>query len=84
MLLGTAVHPTLPVIYGGLVGANGIAVFTYDDQGSVSFAGSVPDQGAAPCWVVVSADGGFLYTSNTGTDSVGVFSLADPLNHVQL
>jgi 6-phosphogluconolactonase (cycloisomerase 2 family) len=84
VLLGTAVHPTLPVIYGGLVGANGIAVFTYDAQGSVTFADAVPDQGAAPCWVVVSADGRFLYASNTGTDSVGVFSLADPLHPVQL
>jgi len=84
VLLGTAVHPTLPVIYGGLVGANGIAVFTYDTQGSASFAGAVPDQGAAPCWIAVSADGRFLYASNTGTDSVGVFSLADPLHPVQL
>jgi 6-phosphogluconolactonase (cycloisomerase 2 family) len=84
VLLGTAVHPTLPVIYGGLVGANGIAVFTHDAQGSVTFADAVPDQGAAPCWAVVSADGKFLYASNTGPDSVGVFSLADPLHPVQL
>jgi DNA-binding beta-propeller fold protein YncE len=45
---------------------------------------SVPDQGAGPCWVTVSADGRYLYTSNTGTDSIGVFSLADPLHPVQV
>jgi 6-phosphogluconolactonase (cycloisomerase 2 family) len=84
VLLGTAVHPTLPIIYGGLTGANGIAVFSYDTQGSVTFVASVPDSGAAPCWVTVSADGKFLYASNTGTDSVGVFSLADPVHPVQV
>jgi len=45
---------------------------------------SVADQGAAPCWVTVSADGKYLYASNTGTDSIGVFSLADPLHPVQI
>jgi 6-phosphogluconolactonase (cycloisomerase 2 family) len=84
VLLGTTLHPSLPIIYGGLTGANGIAVFAYDAQGSVRFVDSAPDQGAAPCWVTVSADGKFLYASNTGTDSIGVFSLADPLHPVQV
>jgi 6-phosphogluconolactonase (cycloisomerase 2 family) len=84
VLLGTAVHPTLPIIYGGLTGANGIAVFSFDTQGSVTFVASIPDSGAAPCWLTVSADGKFLYASNTGTDSVGVFSLADPSHPVQV
>ena len=84
VLLGTALHPTQRIIYGGLTGANGIAVFTYDRQGSVTFVTSVPDQGAGPCWITVSADGKYLYTSNTGTDSIGVFSLADPLHPVQV
>jgi 6-phosphogluconolactonase (cycloisomerase 2 family) len=84
VLLGTATHPTLPIIYGGLTGTPGIAVFTFDNQGSVQFVASVPDQGAAPCWLTVSADGKYLYASNTGTDSIGVFSLADPLHPVQV
>jgi 6-phosphogluconolactonase (cycloisomerase 2 family) len=84
VLLGLALHPTQQIIYGGLTGANGIAVFTYDNQGSVHFVTSVSDQGAGPCWVTVSADGKYLYASNTGTDSIGVFSLADPLHPVQV
>jgi 6-phosphogluconolactonase (cycloisomerase 2 family) len=84
VLLGTALHPAQRIIYGGLTGGNGIAVFTYDSQGSVTFVTSVPDQGAGPCWVTVSADGKYLYASNTGTDSIGVFSLADPLHPVQV
>ena len=84
VLLGLALHPTQRIIYGGLTGASGIAVFSYDAQGSVKFVTSVADQGAGPCWVTVSADGKFLYASNTGTDSIGVFSLADPLHPVQV
>lgn len=84
VLLGLALHPTQQIIYGGLTGANGIAVFTYDSQGSVQFVTSVPDQGAGPCWITVSADGKYLYVSNTGTDSIGVFSLADPRHPVQV
>jgi DNA-binding beta-propeller fold protein YncE len=33
---------------------------------------------------VVSADGQFLYVANTATNSVGVYSLADPLHPVQI
>lgn len=84
VLLGAALHPTQRIIYGGLTGANGIAVFTYDRNGSVKFVTSVADQGAAPCWITVSADGKYLYAANTGTDSIGVFSLADPLHPVQV
>lgn len=84
VLLGLALHPTQKIIYGGLTGGSAIAVFTYDAQGSVKFVTSVADQGAGPCWVTVSADGKYLYASNTGTDSIGVFSLADPLHPVQI
>jgi DNA-binding beta-propeller fold protein YncE len=41
-------------------------------------------QGAGPCWTLVSANGQFLYTVDTGTNSVGVFSLADPTHPVQI
>jgi DNA-binding beta-propeller fold protein YncE len=44
----------------------------------------VGDHGAGPCWATVSDDGKFLYIANTGTVSVGVYSLADPLNPVQI
>ena len=34
--------------------------------------------------MAVSPDGKFLYTGDTGSDSVGVYSLANPLHPVQL
>jgi DNA-binding beta-propeller fold protein YncE len=84
LLLGTAVHPKLNIVYAGLTSAGKLGVFTYDETGRTSFVISVPVQGAATCWIVVSADGKYLYTANTGTNSVGVFSLADPLNPVEI
>jgi hypothetical protein len=84
LVLGTASHPTLNIVYAGLTGASQVGVFTYDETGRISFVDSVPDAGAAGCWCVVSADGKFLYVATTGSDSVGVFSLDDPLNPVQI
>jgi hypothetical protein len=84
LLLGAAFNPTQRIIYAGLTGANEVAVFTYTPSGQLTFVGAVPVQGSAPCWAVVSADGRFLYTGDTGTDSIGVFSLADPLHPVEI
>ncbi|HZV05680.1 MAG TPA: beta-propeller fold lactonase family protein [Gemmataceae bacterium] len=84
LLLGAAFNPNQPIIYAGLTAVNEVGVFTYDKSGQLTFVGDVPVQGAGPCWIAVSPDGQFLYTGDTGTDSVGVFSLADPLHPVQI
>src|SRR6202007_2842813 len=84
LLLGADTNPNQPIIYAGLTGASKIAAFTFDKTGQLSFIGSSPDQGKGPCWITVSADGKYLYSGNTGTDSVGVFSLANPLHPVQI
>jgi DNA-binding beta-propeller fold protein YncE len=86
-LLGAAVNPHLNIVYAGLTGLSEVAVFTYDETGRLSFVGTTDpnaDGGSAPCWVAVSPDGKFLYTGDTGTDSVGVYSLANPLHPVQV
>ncbi len=84
LLLGAAFNPNQRIIYAGLTAVNEVGVFTYDKSGRLTFVGDAPVQGAAPCWIAVSADGRFLYTGDTGTDSVGVFSLADPLHPKQI
>ncbi len=86
-LLGADVNPNHPIVYAGLTGLAEVAVFTYDAGGRLTFVGATAPnkQGVAgPCWVAVSPDGHFLYTGDTGTDSVGVYSLADPLHPVQI
>jgi 6-phosphogluconolactonase (cycloisomerase 2 family) len=83
-LLGAAAHPRLNIVYTGFASSSQVGVFTYDETGRTSFVQAVPDSGAAPCWCVVSDDGRVLYVANTATDSVGVYSLADPLHPVQI
>jgi 6-phosphogluconolactonase (cycloisomerase 2 family) len=86
-LLGADVNPHLNIVYAGLTGRSEVAVFTYDETGRLSFVGATAPNdkgGAAPCWVAVSPDGMFLYTGDTGSDSVGVYSLADPQHPVQI
>jgi len=84
LLLGLAQNPTENIIYAGLTGANQVGVFTFDGAGNLKLVGTVPVEGSGPCWTLVSANGKFLYTVDTGTNSVGVFSLADPLHPVQI
>jgi 6-phosphogluconolactonase (cycloisomerase 2 family) len=84
LLLGLAEHPTQNIVYAGLTGVDQVGVFTFDGSGNLTLAGTAPVQGQAPCWVLVSADGKYLYTVDTGSNSVGVFSLADPLHPVQI
>ncbi len=84
LLLGTDTNPNLPIIYAGLTGANEIATFTYNKSGQLTFVGTSAVQGGGPCWLDVSPNGQFLYSGDTGTDSVGVFSLKDPLHPVEI
>ena len=84
LLLGLAQHPTQNIIYAGLTGANQVGVFTFDGAGNLKLVDTVSVKGNGPCWTAVSANGKFLYTADTGTNSVGVFSLADPLHPVQI
>jgi len=84
LLLGLAEHPTQNIIYAGLPGGNRVGVFTVDGAGNLTFVDSVPNAGQAACWTLVSPDGKYLYTVDTGTNSVGVYSLADPLHPAQI
>lgn len=79
LLIGLAVNPTQDIIYGDLVGAGLVGVFTYNSSGDLSLVDTVATQGAGPCWATVSPNGKFLYTVDTGSNSVEAFSLANPM-----
>jgi 6-phosphogluconolactonase len=55
-------------------------VSAFDDSwnGTLSSIGASPfaDQQTAPCWLVISHDGRYLYALNTGTGSVSGYSIA--------
>jgi hypothetical protein len=78
--LGLRTHPFLPILYVDITPVSMVAVYTYDPQGHLTFVRAVPDAGAAPCWAVVNHAGTHLFVTNTGDNSIEVYSLADPLN----
>ena len=78
--LGMRTHPFLPILYVDITPVSKVAVYTYDPQGRLNFVRAVDDAGAAPCWAVVNHAGTYLYVTNTGDNSIEVYSLADPLN----
>lgn len=84
LLLGLTLNPTQNIIYAGLTGAGEVGVFTFDKSGNLTLEDTFSTQGAGPCWTTISPNGQFLYTIDTGTNSVGVFSLADPLHPTQI
>ncbi len=61
-----------------------VAVYSYDERGTLSFVGTVADSGAGPCWAVVNHAGTRLYVTNAGDTSVGVYDLTNPLNLVEI
>lgn len=63
--------------FGGAPGAG--AVSSYDlDEGDGALrviSGAVPDHQSAPCWIVVTGDGRFTYTTNTASDNVSGYHI---------
>jgi hypothetical protein len=82
--LGMRTHPFLPILYVDITPVSKVAIYTHDLLGHLNFVRAVADSGAAPCWAVVNHAGTRLYVTNTGDNSVTVYSLADPLNPVEI
>ncbi len=82
--LGMRTHPFLPILYVDITPVSKVAVYAYDPQGHLNFDRAVTDAGAAPCWAIVNHAGTYLYVTNTGDNSIEVYSLADPLNPTEV
>jgi len=89
--LGLALHPTQPILYAGFVTVSQLGVFTYDDPDGPSdphwglrFVAAASNSGAAICWLRVNHAGTRLYSSDTGTNSISVYDLSNPLKPVQI
>lgn len=83
-VLGLAVHPTQNVLYVGFVGQNLLGVYKYDGAtGKLTFQTGAANSGKAICWIVVSADGSALYTTNTADNSVSWYASTNPLAPIE-
>jgi DNA-binding beta-propeller fold protein YncE len=83
-LLGLQVHPKQPLLYVGFVVGNAVGTYEYNAAGALSFVGASTNSGAAICWIAVNRAGTFAYTSNSATDSISAYSLADPRHPVEI
>jgi 6-phosphogluconolactonase len=59
-------------------GAGTLSSYAVNEDGSLrTLSGSIPDFGAAPCWVVVTHDGRFAYTSNAHGGTISGYAVAE-------
>jgi hypothetical protein len=83
--LGTGVHPTKPYVYMPLPTAPALAVYKYDKAGTLTFVNAVPTVGAfLPCWIAITKDGRWLYTTSAATNNVTAFDITNPAKPVQI
>ena len=62
--LGIWSHPSLPLLYVGLVTRNELGVCRFGKDGEFSFVRSVPNSGQDICWLLSNAKGTRLYSVN--------------------
>jgi 6-phosphogluconolactonase (cycloisomerase 2 family) len=62
--------------FGGAAGASAMSSYSVGADGSLStISSSVPDGQSAACWVVVTPDGRFTYTTNTGSNTISGYAI---------
>jgi 6-phosphogluconolactonase len=55
-----------------------LSSYAVSDDGNLrTLSGSIPDFGAAPCWVAVSHDGKFAYTTNAHGGTISGYALSE-------
>src|SRR5262249_57348100 len=62
--------------FGGAPGAGAVSSYRLSDAADLTLvSASVPDHQAAPCWVVITADGRTAFVSNTGSDTISAYHI---------
>lgn len=70
-------HPTRQVLYVALPARNQLAVYTYGDDGVLTFVKTVPNSGQGICWLLVDEGGTRLFTVSAASATVSVYDLSD-------
>jgi 6-phosphogluconolactonase (cycloisomerase 2 family) len=70
-------HLIVSEAFGGAVGASALSSYYAPSSGALSpVSVSVPDTQTAACWVVVTKNGRYAYTTNTGSNNVSSYTIA--------
>lgn len=63
-------------VSGGVEDAGAVSSYSLGDDGVLSIIdGSVPNTETAPCWLVVTNGGRYVFTTNTPDDSLSAYSI---------
>ncbi len=82
--LGLQVHPNQKYLYVGFVLVDKVGVYSYDDDGKLTFIKAVHIGGKQPCWFITNKAGTRLYTGNTLDNSVTVLDITNPSSPAEL
>jgi 6-phosphogluconolactonase (cycloisomerase 2 family) len=82
--LGMWANPKSPYLYVGFVNTGEVGVYTIGAGGKLQFVGKEPSSGIAVCWLRVDKGGRFLYSSNTGDNSMSVYDLSNPTTPIEI
>jgi len=64
--------------FGGAVNASALSSYKLNNNGNLSLiAGPVATHQTAACWVAVTKDGRYCYTTNTGSNSISGYRITD-------
>ena len=83
-ILNMQIHPTRNIVYAAFVVSNKIGVYTYDNNGRLSFVRAESTTGAGLCWLVTNKAGTRMYGTNFATNSIAVFDISNPLHPVEI
>jgi 6-phosphogluconolactonase (cycloisomerase 2 family) len=82
--LGSALHPTLGVLYVSLPLQAQILTYQWSLTGTMSLLNTAANQGLAVCWMTINQAGNRLYTTETNSGSITVYDTTRARNPVQL
>ena len=69
-------HLIVSDAFGGAPGASGLSSYSLPGSALTTITASAPDTQTAACWVVVSKNGRFAYTTNTGSADLSSYTIA--------
>ncbi|MGH2983821.1 MAG: lactonase family protein [Solirubrobacterales bacterium] len=70
-------HLIVSEAFGGAPGASTVSSYSLSSGGLLStISASVPDHEAAACWIAITKNGRFAYTTNTGSGSISSYTIA--------
>ena len=61
--------------FGGSANASAVSSYALRNGALTLLSGSVPDFQSAACWIVITKNGKFAYTSNTGSNNISSYSV---------